>query len=494
MAYVYDPSLSDEENKKLEEGQQPAPQGGGGGVLTGEAPAAGAPVSSGSGFTNLQKYLEANKDKGAQIAGQIAQSLNETATGARGATEALAQKGQEVIQSGSVAPKPELVQEAVTKPVEFTQDPAKLQEFTKMRTAQYAGPQSYTDLPEYETAQSKTAQAVERGKQIQTESGRMQLMRDLMTVPGQGKTALNQFLVQGEPTAASTIAATAPQFADLESYLSGTGNTLAEAIAQGKAQTESARTGVQEALYGQESPITSLQKSIQERTVAAEAERERVNTIIQNARAKLALGQPLSGMEYTAMGLYPQQYDVLEQAQTNLGKWYAPEMGVMPEDLSRFMSGYRLGETPAEASRIATPEEYAREAALEKLAGSDLNVLQNEAAAQAGTYQAPTTGGYEFDAARQALQDRIRALDAEYKAYVEHAPAETVVREAGGIPGPLGGRLALWKERNPTGAINYTLPEPSVPTTPVVPQPDPYHPLPNIDPETGEIIGWLGFV
>jgi len=427
------------------------------------------------------------------IADRISKGLSEEAQKAKEGVTLLGTEGQRQIQAGTVAPEPELVSRAASRPAEFVQNPADVERFTRQRTAQYAGPSSLGMLAQYEPAQKGVTQAQQKAKLTDTEAGRLELLRGTMTKPTGGTVALNQLLMQGDPTAAAKIQATKPAFGELESYLSGTTGSLAEAIAKGKEASQKSAQGVQEALYGAQGAIPGLQQAVTSRVEPAEAERNRINSLIQGITAKLMTNQPLTAQEYTAIGMYPQQMAAIERGTTDIGRFYPSIMRASPPDLTQFLTGGRLGAEPATAATMASPEEYAREKALETLAGKELPILPTATPEMAGTYQGPTMPTYQTPEALKAFEDAIRGYDEEYLRNIQGAstmrmymdPYEIQQSEAGMFPE----RFKMLQERL---KLPYSLaPERPVPETPPVPPPDEAHNMPIYD-ENGNIVGWVG--
>ena len=236
------------EEEKDQGGQAPA-QGGGQGqqlgqespVVTGAQAKNSGPTASGS-FTNLQSYLDANKDLnfGSQVAGRVQGEVdkattaqNQADTGFRGA-----------VDQGTVKKDNSLLSAVNTDPNSIVSDQNKLSSFDKMRDATYGGPNSLVERADlYNPAQTQTDKAWQVSQQVGSEGGRKAYLdQQFGSGAGRydyssGKQKLDNLLIAQDPTSKQA-------FQDVQSKAQGAKNsfgTLQSALdqyaQQGKATT-----------------------------------------------------------------------------------------------------------------------------------------------------------------------------------------------------------------------------------------------------------------
>lgn len=348
MAYIQSQSNEDEEENPATPGQS-----------TGNAPLLSSAGSGQTGankpqsFATLQSYLKANRPQGQQLASRLAQDVASTGQQAQQGIEQASQKATSDVQAQTLNYQPGFVSEALSSPTEFVKSPEKLAEFTKYRTANYSGPISSTEIPEYQKASADAERAMEKSRLTETEGGRKQLASQAQKSKAEGITALNQALLSTNPQAAATLAGSRSAFGNLKDLLSSKTAQTDEQIRAAQEAAVKARTDVASGLTPL---IPALQSDLQKQQQAALAARDARNADIVAQKAWL---DPLDA----ALRGYNQA----------TGKAYA---NPLTDFRSRF-SGDVQTEVPTVAS-TATPEQYAYESALEKLAGESLPFLTEE--------------------------------------------------------------------------------------------------------------------
>lgn len=380
MAYVYDPSLSEEENARKQAEEQGRPQSGvlGEGGFTAGATPAGVKTGSGT-YTNLQQYLEENKSQPGAMAGKIAESLRSEGESAKSALEGVASEARQKIEAGRI-PQTGVIEEGATNPTGVVSDPEKLAAFRRERDAAYTGPSGLEDLGGFQSAQDKLKSLQERTGLIDTESGRIELLKSLSPEGsgiGSGKLALNQLLLGTDPNARETLATAVTPYSKLQDYLAGESTQAREAAKKAAEEAAATRGAVSSRFTGEGGVIPTFESDLTSRTEAMR----------QEAADRLA--QQRSGIE---MGfLTPDLFEGL-----GIGT---------PDDVRRALlygnvlnDRYGAGFSPLDyfhetgspegsilPQNVATPEEYDTYLALAELMGISPSTLTPDTRSQAGT-------------------------------------------------------------------------------------------------------------
>lgn len=185
------------------------------GVISGSG-SGGRTPGSGS-FTNLQSYLEANKDF-KNDSGTLGQGIQKNLETEADKTRQGIQSAQNKVDS-SIKPDEQvfnngnsLLQNALSDPTKFVQDQGNLQNFTKLRTGQFGFDplQAQQDIASVGTGVNDFQNLA---NQAQTETGRFGLLQRAYGNPtyGRGQQRLDQLLLQASPEQGSNLASTATQ-------------------------------------------------------------------------------------------------------------------------------------------------------------------------------------------------------------------------------------------------------------------------------------------
>lgn len=392
MAYVYE-DLEDDKDKQQGDGQQ---LGAGSGVVVSETGGAkgseGPKEQTGSGtYTNLQSYLDANK--AADMGGKVSGKLGETIEGAKKAQSESESGFKSAADIGSVDYNEGLVNEATSTPEGVVSDAQKKSDFSKMRDAQYAGPQSFNTTDYYQPAYQKTKQATDEASLTDTESGRSTLL-DQYYGSGvnnynysKGQKNLDQLLIQNDPRAKEAFAKQREEanklntgFGDLESSLDAYAKQKAAQTAQTRANTRGA-IGIDEQNQVAGGALQAQQDKIQSAFGQSQKDYERnISDLMNQLKAKDISAENAKKLGLTegmrTYGIDPTKYG---------------QQGVAPT-----------------IHTATSKEDAARLQALTELAGIDNTFLPYDN--QVGTYDPATAG--QFDTSR-FLND-VRAKEASY--------------------------------------------------------------------------------
>lgn len=386
----------------------PTVSGGEGSVVTptgGPSPTtqpsfAPAPTSSGR-FTNIQKYLQASQgpreSTAGRLAGKVAGEKESVVSGIREQAAETAKRQQEARQqyAGGLQNFQPFIQQTVGQAQQLgagaKMTPEQVEQFRKLATAQFGGPQ---ELVGGQALQARAETAKQTAGLTATAPGQQALLQQYFGRPTYttGQRSLDTLLLQAPEARRQLAAARASltpvteQVKQAQETAAATGRGLV-----GEAQTvqKQAQQAVGEALTGQEQALT---QKTQEAQTAQEALLQR-------------LGQ----------GLSQRQLSTTDIQQLGL----TPNMALLGADPSQYFRA--TGLTPTEAT-VASPEEYARYQAISQLAGQQGGILPGEyRAEQAYTPQQ----AYQFDLA--GLQQDIAGRTASFEDIGLPAQAQAII-------------------------------------------------------------------
>lgn len=411
----------------------PQPLGQQAAVVTGNAPAQQEAGKTASGsFTNLNSYLDANKDQG--FGQQVAGKLDNVVTGARTAQDTAEQQFKTAADQGSVDTDQGMLDQVRVKPQDVD-----VAGFAKMRDASYSGPNTLSDAPDiYSPAQAATAKAYQSSQQTKDAPGRKAFLDQQYGSgagrfdysPGQQK--LDNLLIQQDPSSKEAFQSVW-QKADEANNRFGTLSTALDQYASGKkastaATRQAARgtVGIDDSGNWNNSGVTGDDLSSLDKYVAAqkaELAKER-GQVEPSFDAKSISG--LSPETLQRLGISSDQFGGFDLRPpifrgSRFEKYYQPYqldagnlLGVNPRNYASNAADVDLNR-----STLASPEAQARIAALSQLAGKENSFI---APGQAGSmYEKPLTtangSGLAIDVGnkRTALQADLQKALAKYQ-------------------------------------------------------------------------------
>ncbi len=334
-----------------EEGQGGQPKLGGqasfvqaGSGATGASPAPG--TGQGTGFVDLRRYLEANAPKTGALADKVGGGIEEKA----GETESAINTGVGEFKSAATEQNkmdPDWVSQSLMNPQETVGSPEDFERFTALREGTFRGDTAMDPSKFVGNVQ----EAEDYGNLTQTPGGMEELMAGFSADPTKGKSALNTALLQQSDPAQARLAQARERTSGLQDYLN------------------QSVTGTQDFTGGLQNQLTDFapqvgQMSQDEASRFKDAVTQNYNT--RNTAAIGTINDKVAAENARISDL---------MAQSTLGDNYYNNF-VLP---TRQSSGLTRDQS-------ASVEDYARDAALDKLIGSESGVLTNENAAQGGTW------------------------------------------------------------------------------------------------------------
>lgn len=391
MAYISDDLSLDQEdpNKKTSADASPTQLSASSGVTSPSSTAASGDAASKpsqSGWTNLNQYLDANKDQAAKIGSDVANTISSEATGAQDSLK----QAQGAFTAAADTGGPSLVKDQSTidatlaDPVNASADPSKIAAFQNDLNSSYKGPNSLQDMGGYADAASKYNKANADLSMTGTESGRMGLLQNQFARPdyNQGQQSLDQLLLEGNPNAQSSLSNLGGKFSGIMNELgqanSDSSNYAAGRAADAKAANNYAST--QEAAAF--NPITA---GINSRVQAANQAETALRGGVDQNKALLQSG--------TITNDLARQLGLLDMHSSYAGGDLAMQDSTQPNNLkmqtygidpSRYLN-YKQGDV-ANTSNIANASEAAQINALYALMGQQNTTIADPS--KVGTYKA----------------------------------------------------------------------------------------------------------
>lgn len=353
-----------EQDQNQQQGQNPLAQP----PTTSSAPGAGPGAVKGSTapqatptqpFQNLQAYLTANAPQISQQAGQISGNL----ANQYGQVQSDINQGKESfnqqIQSGYTAPNQDIINQAVSNPAQFAQNPENVKAFQSLYNDQYTGPANYETSSPYGALNAEVQNAVSQANAFKTPAGAQTYFQNQNPNATKGGNILDTVLLQGNPEAYQQILSAAKPFENLPGYLNQSVTDVNQNIQNAQNTAQQTAQGLQNQFVGQGGIIPTFQNELQNRVNQNEANREALN----------------------------QEYQIRQQIQSELN----PVLGNMPNSLTDYLSknyfNLQPNQTPATLQNVSTPEDYQRAQALASLTGQP-GILPTDAS-QAGTFNIP---------------------------------------------------------------------------------------------------------
>lgn len=292
MPYINQPD--DEELKKQQEAQASSPTSisGQSAVLSTDAPSNKGGAKGSGSYTNLNQYLDANKENAAQLGSGIATHIsnqgNEARTGIQN-TEAdfqqLADKGTLQGLDRAADESKNIIQQARTGTKDNQINQTQASRFGEIANAEYKGPQDLTGSSLYENTSKQYQKALDTRTNAGNEQGRFSLLKDAYARPtySQGQQNLDNLLLTGNTQAREAVSNAAVGLGDLESRWAGAQTNAAALAAQRKAATEAARAGAREGLVSNRSARASeVDADLAAKQAQWGSEYDRLNNILSS--------------------------------------------------------------------------------------------------------------------------------------------------------------------------------------------------------------------
>lgn len=295
-------------------------------------------------WTNLNQYLNANKEQAGDMASKVTGDIDVSATDASNKINEIKAKTPDLVQGLSA----EDIRNNYLNKADQLDDGQKVQYAGYKTNGGYTGPQSIYDVDGFNDAESVTSKADQKLKQSQTESGRQELLKDAYKRPTytQGQSVLDNLLVQNDSAAKDQFNSVNQKWAGLTDLLN------------------SARTDIDSRINENKS------NSLQNKSLLPSVELSFVSDFMNpiNERAQQFNSDSTKSINSVSKDLSDDKLatDTLAKLGLNEGQ------NLYDLNLNNYI---KYDATQANANNVATANEKAKYAALMKLIGGDANQL-----------------------------------------------------------------------------------------------------------------------
>ncbi len=287
MAYQQDFLEEDSEQKKQEQSSPEQVISSGSGSFDTSTASTPSPSKTGSGFTNLSQYVDANTEQSREMAGKVTSGIDTNANDALTGIEGLKTEGSRVAAENTKT------DQGVLGGLQNTPEQFAAKEWQDKYNNQmkgYEGPQDVTALMPYQDLSSKISKTEQQAKSLDDNAAIGQTIRDTYKNPSRtytaGENTLDSFL-----TTSGAGADTLNQFKDdykqkdLTGKFSGAQADVNSQLGNAKATSNDTQNKTREA-YG--ASLSNIQKTFDQHIGQAKAEKDAVAQQAQLAQQQLA--------------------------------------------------------------------------------------------------------------------------------------------------------------------------------------------------------------
>lgn len=356
-------------------------------------------------YQDLGAYLTANAPQVQNMASGIANNITQQGQGAQNAVDQASNQFNQAVQAGTVQQNKAITDAAASNPASFVQNPANVQEFQKELNASYAGPTDFTAQPGYNDINTQIQNAVSTAKAAPTTQGLQNLVASQEQNPTQGVRTLDSMLLNENQDSINSIQNAAKPFLSLGDYLTNATTADNQAAQAAQATTNATGQAVKDQFLGPNGVAPTFQSGLTSQL--NDAQKAYQNYVTTQQLIQQVLGQAptspnsaVAGLSpdqiATIQGLNPGQFSQLEDI--NREGTFLPNF--TPTNLGNFFQAAQVPGAPS-LNTVASADEYAKDAALASLLGSNYNtVLDPTLASTAGSFALPTnTGSFNYDSA-----------------------------------------------------------------------------------------------
>lgn len=395
------------------------------------------PTSSGR-FTNLQKYIDANKNSGfaENVANRLENEVNEASTAANNAS----QNFRTSVDSSTVRYDDQLGQQVIADPVSVANDASKKASVIQQRDASYKGPSQFVDTEYYQPYEKEYNEAKSVVNASQNESGRFALLDQFYKRPtySQGEKALDNLVLSNDKKAVEKLGNVAKNFSTVDQPTSLL-DTLARYAQQAKATTEATRTQARNTL---DTATQQQLAALQTKNASTIQDLDKQYTDLAAALGSRQLTREqadklgLTGDVYQIYGLDPSTFLQDESTDTNRPTLYQSadaDMRARAMALSQLAGQDITGFNPNDGDYAGKAFSFNKDGFETGLKGAQAEAVN--AANEASKLKSGPYKGYGI----KELTSKVNQLMAEYDAIAE---AENIPNRLDGLYRPTVGFLA----------------------------------------------------
>lgn len=372
---------------------------------------------TGTGFTNLQDYLNANQgnDLNNVLASGINQQIGATNTTLQNAQGDFANQLAGANQAGSaadVANEQNVLGYALNNPNQVT--PQDVSQFNKWENQTYNGPTQLSSVSEFPQLTSQLQELQGLGANLNSPSGKSQLLNTFINQPGytQGQQNFDTMLLGSSPNNNNTLNNLGQQISNVNNNVTG---------AENQAGAQATNTANQTAQF-QGNLLNNLGLSSAGNYTGniPTGLIEQQNTNLQNQTAADVAAQQAA---------YAQSQKDLANLNVTGNPYLAQLAGVTTYGVNPLTSDYLTEEATPTASSVASPQQAATLQALSQLAGINNTFVTNPS--QVGTYN--PTQAVQF--ATPAYLSQVAAAKANYQKQLNDLQVNSGINNLGAVTG-----------------------------------------------------------
>jgi len=365
------------------------------------------------GFAGINDYINANKPQIASVASQVGSYVEGLGNTAR-KDIAGAEKGYNAAaQAGTVNYNEGLANEVATGQgsVGVAGNATKAAEFQKMRTGQYAGPQSYESTNFYQPTQQAIQNVNEASVNTLSSQGQQNLLANMQKASrggqvNRGALGLDLAILRGDKESTGILQNAVAGQKDIQGLQDATKQKTVAATQKGKDITAATNKRINDT-FGHLAGDIDAEVVKRAQDQIRQSEEQAITTI--NA---LKEGATPTSAQLSLLGVSQQQWDSLNAARAGFNTLYGGSKGQKHKgnefgDLSKY--GQRKDASSQINKRnVTTQDEFAKHNALSSLMGQK-GTLEDPTGTKADTDSVGMDYGAAYDQITQGIKDYVVA-------------------------------------------------------------------------------------
>jgi len=360
---------------------------GGGSQVGGATQPSQAPLKSsdqkGTGFMNVQQYIDQNKNQAQGLAQKTANTITGKIDSAKSNVNQKANSFQNMVNQNTVNLNQDMASRAAENPYDFSQNQNDVAEFKKMYSGNYQGPQSFEGQDNFQDILQGINSAKNQAELSNTESGRTEILKSMQRNPtkSSGMAALDNLLLQTNSDASQTLKDASAGAFDLDNFLSSISGQQNQNVQNARTTNQQTGKALQEQFIGQGGVRDQFSQRLDNNVLNARSNATTKNQGIMDA----VKGGQITPEQAQYLGLDAAQFaDVGSQVERLdfLNNFFG-DQNLLGEqnrriNLQDFISQNQTPEAAFTRQNVASQDDFARSQALSDLLGMDNNLLSEQ--------------------------------------------------------------------------------------------------------------------
>lgn len=347
----------------------------------------GSAPKAGTGFTNLQNYLQASKNVGANIGQQAVQPTAQRVS--QQTAQAKEQFQQQIApEEQRYAGAQETVGQALQDPTKFTQDQANVDRFAQYRRGDVSyDPNQVAQQQQAFQQSADVSNLKQMGQLAQSGEGRFQLLRQAVGSPQYtaGQQKLDQLILSSAPEARALKQQVQPVAQQLVGQAGSTSEEMKQRLAGLESARQSVAQDIAQKLGTEEDQTGALGEFVKDITGRVEEENKARISLTNEIKDYLTRGKEWSDLSEEAKKLLTGQAPLEEGVQQKTMKELtepqihriaaeAKDLPIIQAMLSKFITQGK----DVTKEQLTSAEDLAKYEALNKLAGKEGSFVTKE--------------------------------------------------------------------------------------------------------------------